>query len=144
MTGKANASMTTMVSPSNLPCINPMISYCPPERACITCRASERAGSEGCGREGAGGRRRRGTDHLDEGYSRDSHFFKVVRILSPWSLVQDCLLLRFVVTEHFVDLYEHERSVVSTARVWREEGGVKAYFFDVVVEHESSLSLLSC
>lgn len=36
-TGRAKASMTIKVSPSSLPCMRPMISYWPPERACMTC-----------------------------------------------------------------------------------------------------------
>uniref|UniRef100_A0A0S1MKL1 COP9 signalosome complex subunit 5 n=1 Tax=Phakopsora pachyrhizi TaxID=170000 RepID=A0A0S1MKL1_PHAPC len=35
-TGSANESKTTKASPSILPCIRPITSYCPPDLACIT------------------------------------------------------------------------------------------------------------
>ena len=35
-TGNANASMTTIVLPITLPCMRPMTSRLPPDRACIT------------------------------------------------------------------------------------------------------------
>ena len=93
-TGSAKASMTTIVSPSSLPCMSPMISYAPPDLACMTCTVLLGA---------AAGLSKRGAHHLDERDGRDADLFEVVRVGLPRGSVQDRLLGRLVVAKDVVD-----------------------------------------
>lgn len=146
-TGRANASMTMNVSPSSFPCIKPMISYCPPDLACMTCRVGiARQLEKQCAERQKAGR---GTDHFDEGDGRDPDFFEVVRVLLPRAGVQDCFLFILVVLVNLVRLRMErvarqggaEWSLVSeSSRDLGAEHSDAAHLLNVVGEGEGRLS----